>query len=78
MLQMEKKIVCVVGPTAAGKTALAVKIAQEFNGEIVSADSRQVYRELDLGTGKEGVRLCEPNAQGERSNRSAPSGPRAT
>jgi len=62
-----KKIIAIVGPTASGKTALAVKIAREFNGEIVSADSRQVYRGLDLGTGKEGARLCEPNAQGERS-----------
>jgi tRNA dimethylallyltransferase len=40
-------------PTASGKTAIGVKLAQEFNGEIVSADSRQVYRGLDVGSGKD-------------------------
>jgi tRNA dimethylallyltransferase len=48
-----KKIICVVGPTASGKTGLAVKLAKKSNGEIVSADSRQVYRGLDIGTGKD-------------------------
>jgi tRNA dimethylallyltransferase len=47
------KIVVILGPTASGKTGLAVKLAQEFNGEIVSADSRQVYRGLDVGSGKD-------------------------
>ena len=47
-----KKIVCIVGPTASGKTALAIKLAKKFNGEIVSADSRQIYREMDIGTAK--------------------------
>lgn len=47
------KIVAVTGPTATGKTALAVKLAQAFDGEIVSVDSRQVYRFMDLGTGKD-------------------------
>ncbi len=47
------KIVVIVGPTASGKTKLAVKLAQRFNGEIISADSRQVYREMDIGTGKD-------------------------
>lgn len=42
----------IYGPTATGKTALALKIAKRYNGEIVSADSRQVYRRLDIGTGK--------------------------
>lgn len=46
------KIITVVGPTASGKSALAVEIARRFNGEIISADSRQVYRGLNLGTGK--------------------------
>ncbi len=46
------KIVVVVGPTASGKSDLAVLIAQKFGGEIVSADSRQVYAGLDIGTGK--------------------------
>ena len=43
----------VVGPTASGKTALAVRIAARLDGEIVSADSRQVYREMNLGSGKD-------------------------
>lgn len=43
----------VIGPTASGKTSLAVKLAARYNGEIVSADSRQVYRRMDLGTGKD-------------------------
>lgn len=50
------KTVVVLGPTATGKTDLAVKIAQKFNGEIISADSRQVYQDMWLGVGKtEGV-----------------------
>ena len=47
------EIITVLGPTATGKTRLAVRIARDFNGEIVSADSRQVYRSMDLGTGKD-------------------------
>ena len=47
-----QKIVVLVGPTASGKTALAVQLAEIFNGEVVSADSRQVYRGLDIGTDK--------------------------
>ena len=46
------KIVAVVGPTASGKTALAIAIARRFDGEIVSADSRQIYRGMDIGTAK--------------------------
>ncbi len=49
---MKQKIFVIVGPTASGKSDLAVKLAQQFNGEVISADSRQVYRGLDLGTGK--------------------------
>lgn len=41
-----------MGPTASGKSSLAIKLARRFNGEIVSADSRQVYRGMDIGTGK--------------------------
>lgn len=50
---MKKPVICVIGPTASGKTALAVALAEKFNGEIVSADSRQVYKKLDVGTGKD-------------------------
>lgn len=51
----KKKInlLAVVGPTASGKTALAVALAKQYNGEIISADSRQVYRGLDIGSGKD-------------------------
>lgn len=47
------KILIVCGPTATGKTALAAAVAKKFNGELVSADSRQVYRGMDLVTGKD-------------------------
>lgn len=47
-----KKIVVIVGPTAVGKTALSVHLAQKFNGEIVNGDSLQVYKGLDIGTAK--------------------------
>ncbi|MDP6527839.1 MAG: tRNA (adenosine(37)-N6)-dimethylallyltransferase MiaA [Candidatus Pacebacteria bacterium] len=47
-----EKIVVVVGPTSSGKSDLAVLIAKKFNGEVISADSRQVYKGLDIGTGK--------------------------
>lgn len=46
------KIIVIVGPTASGKTSLSIKLAKAIGGEIVSADSRQVYKELNLGTGK--------------------------
>ena len=47
-----QKLIVILGPTASGKTELAVKLAKKFNGEIVSADSRQVYKGLDVGTAK--------------------------
>lgn len=53
MKKGENKILVILGPTASGKTRLAVELAREFNGEIVSADSRQVYRGMDIGTGKD-------------------------
>lgn len=49
---MKKKIIVVAGPTAVGKTALGIQIAQRFNGEIISGDSQQVYQQLDIGTAK--------------------------
>lgn len=45
-------LIVIVGPTACGKTALAIKVAQAFNGEVVSGDSMQVYRRMDIGTAK--------------------------
>ena len=46
-------LISVVGPTASGKTALAVRLAAELGGEVISADSRQIYRGMDIGTGKD-------------------------
>ena len=45
-------IICIAGPTASGKTALAVELAKELHGEVVSCDSMQVYRRMDIGTAK--------------------------
>jgi tRNA dimethylallyltransferase len=50
---MDYNVITVLGPTATGKTKLAAQIAYHFNGEIISADSRQVYRGMNLGTGKD-------------------------
>ena len=50
---MNNKLISIVGPTSSGKTSLAVKMANIFNGEIISADSRQVYKYMDIGTGKD-------------------------
>ena len=48
-----KKMVTILGPTASGKTTLATRLAHTIGGEIISADSRQVYRNMDIGTGKD-------------------------
>lgn len=57
-MREKKSIIAIVGPTASGKSELAVKLAKQFNGEIISADSRQVYKGLDIGSGKvEGNRI---------------------
>jgi len=50
--KMLKKLLCIVGPTATGKTDLGILLAKKLNGEIISCDSRQVYKGLDIGTGK--------------------------
>lgn len=50
--EKKPKIVIVLGPTASGKTALALSVAKKFNGEIVSADSRTIFKYMDIGTGK--------------------------
>lgn len=46
-------LITILGPTASGKTSLGISLANQFNGEIISADSRQVYRGMDIGTGKD-------------------------
>ncbi len=48
----QPKIIVVVGPTASGKSSLAITLAKRFNGEVISADSRQVYKGMNLGSGK--------------------------
>lgn len=60
---MKFNLVTILGTTAAGKTKLAVQLADYFNGEIISADSRQVYRGMDVGTGKD---LSEYNFRGKQ------------
>ena len=69
------EILAIVGPTACGKTGRAVSIARRFDGEVISGDSRQVYRGMDIGTGKDlaeygGVRhhLIDVAAAGEKYN----------
>lgn len=52
-ITQESKLITILGPTATGKTRRAVDVALELDGEIISADSRQVYRNMDLGTGKD-------------------------
>ena len=51
-MKTNQKLLIIVGPTASGKSALGVRLARKFNGEVISADSRQVYKGLDIGTGK--------------------------
>lgn len=68
-----KRLITILGPTASGKTTLAVALAKRLGGEILSADSRQIYRQMDLGTGKDlseydGVPyhlidICEPGTK---------------
>jgi len=52
-LNTEYNLIIILGPTASGKTSLAAKLASQLNTEIISADSRQVYRDMDIGTGKD-------------------------
>jgi tRNA dimethylallyltransferase len=59
----QRNLLVVLGPTASGKTGLAVRLARRIGGEVISADSRQVYRGMDLGTGKD---LTEYGCDGER------------
>ena len=49
---MATKLLVIVGPTGVGKSALAMRLAREFDGEIIGADSRQVYRHMSIGTAK--------------------------
>ncbi|MDE5950908.1 MAG: tRNA (adenosine(37)-N6)-dimethylallyltransferase MiaA, partial [Acetatifactor sp.] len=55
-----RPLIVLTGPTAVGKTALSIKLAKEVNGEILSADSMQVYRGMDIGSAK----ICPEEMQG--------------
>jgi len=48
----KQKLIVIIGPTASGKTGLSIELAKRYNGEVISADSRQVYRDLNIGTEK--------------------------
>jgi tRNA dimethylallyltransferase len=68
-----KKILVILGPTSSGKSDIAIKLAKKFNGEIISADSRQIFRRMDIGTGKIprdkkslALRNSESSAQGRK------------
>jgi tRNA dimethylallyltransferase len=62
---MDNKLIIILGPTATGKTNLAAKLAFQSNAEIISADSRQIYKNLDIGTGKD---LDEYNINNKKIN----------
>lgn len=57
---MKPKVVVIVGPTASGKTALSIELAKRINGEIISSDSMQIYKDMDIGTAK----VTKEEAQG--------------
>jgi len=52
MIKNLPKLIVIIGPTATGKTALSIELAKQFNGSVVSADSRQIYKGMDIGSGK--------------------------
>lgn len=54
-MKNKKYLICIVGPTCVGKTAMAIKIAKHFNTQIISADSRQFYKEISIGTAKPSI-----------------------
>ena len=60
---MSFDLITILGPTASGKTRIAAQLANEFNGEIISADSRQVYRGMDIGTGKDLIEFQKNNVR---------------
>lgn len=60
-MQKKDKIIVILGPTASGKTEWGIRIAKKFNGEVISADSRTVYRHLDIGTAKPEGKKCREN-----------------
>jgi tRNA dimethylallyltransferase len=61
-MDQEYPLLVVLGPTASGKTKLAVRLAEALHGELISADSRQVFKDMDIGTGKD-LKEYELNGQ---------------
>lgn len=62
------KLVVIVGPTASGKTGLGIALAKQFNGEVISADSRQIYRDMNIGTAKPAGEWVEADLEGMKGN----------
>ena len=62
-----RKMITILGPTASGKTPIAARLAAEIGGEVISADSRQVYRRMDIGTGKDLGDYIVPMVNGQSS-----------
>jgi tRNA dimethylallyltransferase len=60
---MSFDLITILGPTASGKTSIAARLANEFSGEIISADSRQVYKSMDIGTGKDLIEFEKNNVK---------------
>ncbi len=69
---MKQRMITILGPTASGKTPLAAALASEIGGEILSADSRQVYRRMDIGTGKDLADYTITNKQEPINNKQEP------
>ena len=61
---LTNKLVAIIGPTGSGKSEIAIKLAHDFSGEIISADSRQIYKKMNIGTGKEPGFLESSNQRG--------------
>lgn len=70
---MPFNLITILGTTATGKTAIAAKLANDFNGEIISADSRQVYKGMDIGTGKDLIEFQKHKVQYHLIDIAAPS-----
>jgi tRNA dimethylallyltransferase len=60
-MEIQQKVIVISGPTASGKTSTSIRTAEEFDGEIVNCDSRQIYKFLDIGTAKESIRKRHPD-----------------
>ena len=68
---MKRPLIVLTGPTAVGKTSLSISLAKAVNGEIISADSMQVYKKMDIGSAK----IRPEEMQGKKYKAESPSGP---